>query len=530
MLRVPDLDLGSIDAVNYKQRSQKEYLSRILYKEEFLDSIMRDSKYFIIGEKGTGKTSFATYAQNAPYRAKGAEVDIISKVVSLNETDYRKFISLKEAGKFSVSSYTDVWKVILLLLVSDLVSESGRKNLANFHLFNAVKTATNKYYQDAFKPEVDYTLEMIANSEAALRFLKDGIGPEIKDGMSEKSTTANFQISLKGLEKTFEDALSPLKLASSLTLFIDGIDIRPGQIGYESYIECIRGLANATWQLNTGYFANIKDSKGRLKVALLLRPDILDSMGFQNLNAKVRDNGVVLNWETPYDQAKTSSIFSLVSGMLAKQQPVPIPTIQQAWAHYFEYDLESRHTSEKVDDAFVGFLRYSFYRPRDIIQSLQLMQEYVVRVERNKDVFSRESFFKSQREYSDYLLGEVKDYLSFYYSTVGFDDIVSFFALLNGKSDFSWDAFKVAFETHKRALISKSVSIKELTSSPEEFLQFLYSMNIVGYVERTSSRVFIHYCFRDRTPVKLRPGVKLGLEYTVHPGLQRALLLTGGRR
>ena len=95
MLRVPDLDLGSIDAVNYKQRSQKEYLTRILYKDEFLDAIMKDSKYFVIGEKGTGKTSFATYAQNSPYRAKGSDLDILSKVVSLNETDYRKFVSLK---------------------------------------------------------------------------------------------------------------------------------------------------------------------------------------------------------------------------------------------------------------------------------------------------------------------------------------------------------------------------------------------------------------------------------------------------
>jgi len=120
--------------------------------------------------------------------------------------------------------------------------------------------------------------------------------------------------------------------------------------------------------------------------------------------------------------------------------------------------------------------------------------------------------------------------LRFYYSTVGFDDVVSFFSQLNGKSDFTWGTFKFAFETHKRGLSNKFVSISELTSTPEEFLQFLYSMNIVGYVERTESRVFVHYCFTDRTPIKLRPGVKYSLEYTVHPGLQRALLLSGGRR
>ena len=529
MLKVPELNLGSIDAVNYKQRSQKEYLNKILYKEQFLELIMKENKYFIIGEKGTGKTSYATYAQNSPYHASGQATEIQSKIVTLNETDYRKFVSLKNAGKFSVSTYVDVWKVILLLLVSDLVEEKGQRNLLNFRKFQALQNVVKKYYQNAFKPEVDYTLELVENSELALKLLKEGAGGEYRGAASEKSVTQNFQISLKGLEESFEDALASLKLSTSLTLFVDGIDIRPDQIEYTSYIECIKGLAHATWQLNTEFFANIKDSKGRLKIALLMRPDILDNMGFQNLNAKVRDNGVVLSWETPYDQAKTSSIFALVSGMLAKQQNPPVVS-DFAWNYYFPYDLESRQTSEKVDDPFIGFLRYSFYRPRDIVQSLQLMQNYVARAEPEKSKFSRDSFFRTQKEYSDYLLGEVKDYLSFYYSTVGFDDVVSFFAHLNGTSDFTWDAFKIAFGVHKKSLMNKDVSINEVTSNAEDFLQFLYSMNIVGYLEKTDNYVFVHYCFRDRSPVKLRPRVRYGLEYTVHPGLQRALLLSGGRR
>lgn len=528
MLKVPELELGSIDAVNYKQRSQKEYLSKIFYKERFLNEIMKENKYFVIGEKGTGKTSYATYAQNNPFKPSGSGVEIISKIVSLNETDYRKFVNLKELGKFSVSSYTDVWKVILLLLVSDHVAKNSRKSLVNFHKFMTLQAAIKRYYRDAFRPEVDYTLEIVENSELALKFVTDGMGPEFKDGHSEKVTTPNFQISLKGLEKAFEDALSTLKLDSSFTLFIDGIDIRPNQIEYDSYIQCIRGLANATWQLNTEFFSNIKDSKGRLKIALLMRPDILDNMSFQNLNAKVRDNGVVLNWETPYDQARTSSIFSLISGILSKQQICDTDP-GTAWAYYFPYDLSSLHTSEKTDNAFIGFLRYSFYRPRDIVQSLQLMQEYVTRTEPAKEVFTRDSFYKIQREYSDYLLGEVKDYLSFYYSTVDFDEIVNFFAYLNGDSDFSWEQFKFAFHVHKKNS-ARNNAINDISSSPEDFLQFLYSINIIGYIEKKDFKVFVHYCFRDRTPVKLRPRVKYGLDYTVHPGLQRALLLSAGQR
>jgi hypothetical protein len=148
-----------------------------------------------------------------------------------------------------------------------------------------------------------------------------------------------------------------------------------------------------------------------------------------------------------------------------------------------------------------------------------------------RQVFSREAFFRCQKEFSDYLLGEVKDYLSFYHSTVDFDEVVGFFSELDGNNIFSWEKFKSAFHKHHSRINVDAITIPELTKTPEEFLQFLYSLNIVGYLEPDEQGGnFIHYCFRDRTTVKLRPKVKYGYNYHVHPGLQRALLVGGKGR
>ena len=38
----------------------------------------------------------------------------------------------------------------------------------------------------------------------------------------------------------------------------DEIDIRPENIPYSEYLECVKGLANAIWSLNNDYFPNIK--------------------------------------------------------------------------------------------------------------------------------------------------------------------------------------------------------------------------------------------------------------------------------
>ena len=525
MLSVPELNLGSVDAINYKTRDQKEFFAKILYREEYLEKIILRNKYFLIGEKGTGKTSYAVFLNNSDY------ANTLSKIVSLTETDYRRFASLMEQGVISTSSYVDIWKVILLLLASDGVARSFTQAASAFPKFGALQRAIDEYYHHTFRPEVNQSLDFIENAPSAAKILARHPENPAAGSLLPSDDLPTERINLSYLERRFKSALSSLKLDKDFILFIDGIDIRPDQIRYEPYIECIKGLANAVWQLNTEYFANIRDTKHHLKVVILMRPDILDNMGFQNLNAKVRDNGVILNWMTTYDGFKNSALFKLVAGTLAKQQDVGGRQLTDVWNAYFPYDLDNLRLAGVIDDPFVGLLRYSFYRPRDIVQYLQLMQSYVNTEQLNKEVFSKDAFESCQREFSEYLLGEVKDYLGFYYSTVDFDEIVGFFSHLRGVNRFSWAQFQGAFSRHKQLIESKAVTIRELKGSPEEFMQFLYSLNIIGYLEPEEfGGNFVHYCFRDRTTVKLRPKVRLGLSYQIHPGLQRALLVGGASR
>ena len=63
MLTVPELNFGFIDAVSYRQRGNKEHLQNILYKEHYLNQIMEHNRYFLIGEKGTGKTSYSVFLE-----------------------------------------------------------------------------------------------------------------------------------------------------------------------------------------------------------------------------------------------------------------------------------------------------------------------------------------------------------------------------------------------------------------------------------------------------------------------------------
>lgn len=526
MLTVPQLNLGSIDAINYKQRQEKEFLAKVFMRDAFLDALIDHKRYFIIGEKGTGKTAYAVLLNNTDY------MQTLSSVRNLTETDYTKFISLKEAGHLKVTEYVDAWKVILLMLTAHHLIERVGPKIGQCLPFVALKEAIEEYYQHAFSPEVVNALELVEHSEKAATVLTRHAKAGIKAADTVTQQGEGFQTNLLIVQRRFEDAIGSLKLDRNHIIFIDGIDIRPPKIAYETYIECIRGLAQAAWSLNADYFANIRDSKGRIKIVLLLRPDILNELGYQNLNAKVRDNGLVLDWRTKYEDFRGSRIFRLIDGILGKQQAGDEPSLGlgEAWAYYFPYAIPNLVVAERLDNAFIGFLRYSFHRPRDIVSYLLLMQDYVKLHEPEKEHFTEKSFRSCAASYSDYLLGEVRDHLSFYLSDVNFDELTNFFKFMKGRGRFSWEHFVSTYTAYKRSMGRREITLPALREGPEQFLQFLYGLNVIGYAERTEDReVFVHWCFRDRTPVRLNPAIPAGLDYHTHAGLARALNVASAR-
>ena len=110
---------------------------------------------------------------------------------------------MKRAGKLDVSTYTDAWKVILLLLISDTIEDLVPENLLNFHKFNSIRNAVKQYYAEAFKPEVDYSLELVKDSETVLGLMGEHLKAGGQDKKTEKQQTTNFQISLFALQKRF---------------------------------------------------------------------------------------------------------------------------------------------------------------------------------------------------------------------------------------------------------------------------------------------------------------------------------------
>ncbi|WP_368029747.1 hypothetical protein [Arcobacter sp. s6] len=522
MKKIVELNFGFPDAENYKRRETKQLFNTLFIQNEFLEQLCQPEISFLIGDKGTGKTAYSLYLANNKYKDNFA----FSKFI--RETDYQKFITLKKEKNLQLSDYTSIWKVILLLLLSEEIydKEPNLDILKNFGKFKYLHDAIQEYYYEAFSPEIIQAIQFIEESNISAELLSKHATLAGEEKESKTFDKNRFQMNLFYIQKKFKDAISNIKIKNNHILFIDGIDIRPDNVPFEDYLECIKGLATAVWELNNDFFPTMKDCKGRARIVLLVRPDIFESLGLQNLNTKIRSNSVLLNWVTEYKEYKNSKLFNMIDNILNSQQKEK-KGLGDSWQHYFPFDAHrSNQLKFQEYTSFIQFLRFSYYRPRDIITMLDFLKDNVS-ADINKETFDFEDFENNtfKNNYSQYILGEIKDQLLFYYQQEEYELFLKFFEFLNGRPGFNYDEYLEIYSKYSKYIDSTSKSRPKFTATANEFLQFLYDLNIICYIEHSKdlSEKFIHWCFKEKSYSNLSPKIKENREYQIFYSLTKAL-------
>jgi hypothetical protein len=522
MLSIPELNLGFNDAENYHRRENKELFNSIFVKNKYLEDLLKANSFFLLGEKGTGKTAYAVFLSNNTYN------EFVSELKYIRETDYQKFVTLKKQKHLQLSDYTNIWKVILLLLLAKSIKkkELDHNPFSKNTKINAILNAIDEYYSNAFSPEIISALELVEDSKATVEILLKHLNLEIDKNQRTTSHVSKFQNNLMFIQRQFEIALSDIKIKDNHLLFIDGIDIRPGSIPYTDYLDCIKGLGNAIWNLNNDFFPSIRDSKGRFRVIALLRPDIFNSIGLQNSTNKVRDNSVFLDWRTTYPSYRTSPIFELADRLLSAQQKEKLD-LGYSWDYYFPWKSFSTNPAiREHDDSFIQFLRLSYSRPRDIVTIVHILQEQFNRRNHNSSAVFRENNINDKdflSDFSEYLMGSIKDQLSFYYNEKDYEMFLRFFSFLDGKPNFCYNEYLSVYKKFTDYILNNHDNIPEFVESEDQFIQFLYDTNIICYIEETEKEPLFRWCYRERNPSNISPKVKLNKCYRIHYGLNKAL-------
>lgn len=512
---ITELDFGHNDATAYLNGKERDLFNRLFFKTPYIEKVQDPNRYFIVGEKGTGKTAFAVYVSNNNIP------ETSGRIAEISSTEYKKFVELKRRDKLEYSDFPAIWRVILLLLLSQKVRddlhilEKAGSPLAFRHLC----TAIDDFYANAFNPEFEQAFQIVSSNTDAIKVMAKYF--EVKDEAKLEVSEDNrrTKLNLMQLEKTFKDALRNVSVKKKHMLFIDGIDQRPADIPYLEYVNCIAGLMQAIWQLNNDFISSERRLRGRIRIMGLCRPDIMYRSGLQNVTAKLLDNSVVLEWATVSAEYKSSLIYLFCRHLLSYDQP----TERQHHNWLVNY-WNSRRSEQEL---FSDLLRMTWHRPRDFVTLFRFLQ-----LNRNRGAFAHNSFQfdlkelehpSFTRDYSTYMLGEVRDYSMYYMSNDHFDEMLTFFQRLDGRSAFDYHFYVNAHADFIQRTKKHGGTIR-LLSDEETFLQYLYDCNIVCCEEKTETgETFIHWSFRERSAAEVYPKIKLGAKYSIHKGIAKAL-------
>ena len=497
MKRIEELQKVKGDAYDYyyMQNADTDLFERIFIVDEVVNDIKDPYKYFLIGEKGSGKTAYTVYL------SKNQDLGVSCSIKLVENTLYRKFLNMKQQKMLELSEFKDVWiNLLYLIIAEDIRAKDLVDSILPIKKYHKLTKAIDVFYSDAFKPELVNALEFIDNASSSINtMISQGVfsgGSEHGREKQKKYTEQSYQISLMKIRSGFEAVFSEMKLKRPYIVFIDGVDARPVGIDNEQYFECITELINAVLEINQTVLGPIG-----IKVMPLMRPDVMFRMPIHNLNQKIRENSVLLSWITSYRDYVQSKLFRLADNFFAKQQD-QLYELAECWNHYFPYEVEG--DSGDKENPFFEFLRYSTYKPRDILTMLNEMVEAT-----SGESFTQDDFDRMLSNYTNYLKGELKDYLLVYMNEDDYNNFLLLFDQFIGLSRFDYEAFNEKHLAYLKYLKELGRLAPAGLQTGAEALQLLYDANIICCQDNGT----VYWSYSERNYANMKPEVRKGGQY-----------------
>lgn len=521
--KVSKLRTLSTNADDFNQtrnvRDEKLF-DRVFLKDEFYELISNQNTYFIVGEKGSGKTAYAVYYCNNK-RSGIAELNRVPPQM------YYKFIGLKQRGQLENTPYHEIWENVIMMMILSYIKNDLERNFYKriFHSkkIEQISSFLEKFNKNAYDPNFQalldvvqsYTEKITAELSAKLTLPKTNVGSLINGESGEQNTsTSHLQKTTMALTELFNESkqlFEKLKYSKNIDFFIDGIDILPEDVDYEIYKACIEGLANAVANLNSDKRLR---SKG-VRICLLIRPDLLFDMKLYNGGQILKNNTVYLKWEVADKRYRQSLLFKMADNYLSKQQEKPSKRLGKTWDHYFPYTHKPHENSDTVN-SFVQFLSYSNYKPRDILTLLNLV------IDKNKnsntkDHFTKKDLRRVREEYHQYLKNELRDYMSVYISTDEFKVFDSFLKSLNKLGIFKKFTYSEFVEAYNNSEIRLQQGSNKL-SSADYLLQLMFDANLICYFDTLTPEQgdIKHWSLKEKDYSNMMPNIELNVAYQFH--------------
>lgn len=512
-LKVKDVYAGKLDA-RYEDLELFENSNMILPSNLNMEDIIKGEKYYIVGNKGTGKTALLLYISNYLVQS---EPDAICSTI-LFKTDYnktervrlesleRQIIDLLDVTKersASMSDYTNLWKLTIYLKFVIDNKVNGYKIFSKSTNWLAFEELIMRLSDTAQIGTVD-RLAMVNSIPKTI----------VWDPKNERIYTSEEKVMLP----LQDDAIELIQFNKALEIadyLFDRLDR-----GEAAYFICIDELETSFG--NTNFIRDLqmihdwvevvgnlnekiqRDRYKKIKILLSVRTEMLYSMekhlASDEINKRTMSYRILLDWKNKYGTNISNPLFLIwlkrIAKLMGEEVEPNYPQIRQNW---FPAAIGTEDTVDFI-------LNRTWQKPRDIVRFILLS----VNAAKSGDTkFSRDLLLGILEEYSRDSRTEIVEEMSAFYT----NEQINLY--LSSLKDFKIKFSQEEYERH----IYDDYEGNEAFANIDAVLADLYRFGVLGCINVNSQNIKWNY----QGETNVMKGAKW--KYYVHPGLWYCLEL-----
>ena len=445
---IKKIDFGEIDG--YGDPNLEKYF----LDNGYWDKIINDKIFFVVGKKGTGKSSIYQMIEKESF-SNGCIV--INK--DFGEFPFEKLLRLQDDNFAKPNQYQTIWRNVILNLFVQAISKLPENNNT---YYAEIKAYNDMYLGNAVELHKDIISKTI-KKEGTLLFHGIGAGTSKETGATYKYNEENITAVNACLNDLIVNYFLTGDSERKIVIQFDRLDDNYNQYqDLEEYYQAIISLFKVVYTFN-----QLMRSKSifNAKVVLYIRSDIMRAMASRDAeSARWDDFRVDLNWGVnKIREIYQSNLYRMVDKRIKTScAELSDKSFQDIFfvPHNIDYGDRRR-------ELFKSLVLQTLFRPRDLINLLKTLQKEI-----NKSgTFNEQVYTDTLKKYANWLVNtEIANEIN----PILRDDYKYVIELLRlcGSKDLSVKTFTERYNSVKHGF-------KLL---PLELLEFLYS---VGIIENT---------------------------------------------
>ncbi|MCM1234467.1 MAG: hypothetical protein NC489_30575 [Ruminococcus flavefaciens] len=510
-ITVNEIPVGKPDASDeVVYSSLEEFCERIITPPNFdLKNILNNDKFYIVGNKGVGKTAILFYIKQLLAKE---DVDSVCSMIMFKR-DYsnvdraqlekiqKELISnldIKDNDLLYVHDFSSLWTLLIYTkIVNDNIKNNYRifKNDTNWKSFESIINRLNNTKDGILKLAVTIPSTVVYDTEHDIYISEERIEyPKNEDAIP----LGEFYDAIKIADKLFQS----LNMSShKYYLCVDELETyKNNKKIFLRDLAMIRDLIITAKRLNE---LIIQNKSKNMKIILSVRSEMIKSISNElsgkEINKCLDGFEEKITWGNMQGRGIHQSLFYIwlkrIKIAADYGNNVKFEDVYSTWFP----------PAIGVEDTVDFILKRTWYKPRDIVRFMAILK----RMANSTDTrYSEQYFAQALNEYSQQSLTELIEELGATYSNQEITKINKSLTAFN-RTKFTKDEFA--------RYLSYNLNETDMVDNIDSILDNLYRVGVLGC---TNGRVEIWNHYNEINPIEAN-----GWSYIVHKGLWSSLQL-----